>query len=129
MSGSDVVSFGAAVVIGGVAGFAIGSVPGAVIGVVVAVALTAGSVRLDIRPLVAVPVLVGTAAGAFIGRMITRILCLPGSCPGFEIAGAILTAIGALVGVGLVVVLTVRSIDEYNEAKLQPPDTSQPDPP
>lgn len=61
-------------------------------------------------------VVVGTIVGAFIGRNIVRVLCLPGSCPSLEIVAAVLGAVGAFVGVGLVVALVTRSFDEYYEA-------------
>ncbi|NNF63141.1 MAG: hypothetical protein HKN07_02680 [Acidimicrobiia bacterium] len=88
-----------------------GVIAGLVLGLIAAGAI----VRLDVRPAVALPILAGTLAGAFIGRMIVRLLCLPASCGGLEIAAAALTGIGALFGVGLVVVLVTRSFEEHQQ--------------
>ena len=43
-------------------------------------------------------------------------LCLPSECPAAESGAAIITAIGAFIGVGLVVALATRSFDEHREA-------------
>jgi hypothetical protein len=50
-----------------------------------------------------------------IGRSIAAALCRPGTCLGVEIVAAVLTGIGAFVGVGLIVALATRSFDEYRE--------------
>lgn len=93
---------------GGWFGLATGFIIGAVLGIIAA--------RAGVRLGVAVSVVVGTVVGAFIGRNLVRVLCLPGSCPTLEIVAAVLGAIGAFVGVGLVVALVTRSFDEYHEA-------------
>lgn len=88
-----------------------GLISGLILGALAAVAIA----RFDVRPLVAIPVLAGTLAGAFIGRMIVRLLCAPSSCEELELAASVLTGIGALVGVGLVVVLVTRSFEEHQQ--------------
>lgn len=94
------------------------SAGGVIVGSVLGLGAAAAIGRLDVRPAVALPVLTGTLAGAFIGRMIVRLLCLPASCGGLEIAAAALTGIGALFGVGLVVVLVTRSFEEHRQRLL-----------
>ena len=44
------------------------------------------------------------------------VLCEPEGCVAFEAGAAIITGIGALVGIGLVVALATRSFDEYSDA-------------
>lgn len=93
-----------------------GGTSGILVGLVVGLLLGAVAAKLEVRLVVALSVVVGTIAGAFIGRNVVRALCLPGSCPGLEITAAILTGIGAFIGIGLVVALVTRSFDEYYEA-------------
>jgi hypothetical protein len=71
---------------------------------------------IGVRPTVAVPVAVGGAVGFVLGRSVVRVLCAPQGCVAVEWIAGIATAIGALVGVGLVVALASRSFDEYREA-------------
>ena len=70
-----------------------------------------------VRAVVAVPVGVGAGVGAYLGGTIVGVLCEPSGCPAFEAGAALLTGIGALVGVGLVVALATRSFDEYREGQ------------
>ncbi len=107
------------------AGFALlGALTGSLIGGtawVVAAAVVAGIAGVaagaaGMRPLVALAIAVGTIGGALVGRGVVRALCLPGSCPGLEATAAVITGVGALIGVGLVVALVTRSFDEYHEA-------------
>lgn len=106
-----------AAIVGGVFGGWIvhPSAGGVILGLVLGMAAAAAMARFDVRPMVALPVLTGTLAGGFIGRMIVRLLCLPTSCDGLEIVGAVITGVGALFGVGLVVVLVTRSFEEHQE--------------
>lgn len=91
------------------------SAGGVIVGLLLGLAAAVAIGRFDVRPAVALPVLAGTLAGAFIGRMIVRLLCLPETCGGLEIAAAVLTGVGALFGVGLVVVLVTRSFEEHQQ--------------
>ena len=88
----------------------------AVLGLVIGVALGLMMARAAVRPAVGTSIVGSAIAGAWIGREIVKALCLPGSCPGLEAGGAIFTAVGAMIGVGLVVALVVRSFDEYRQS-------------
>ncbi len=90
--------------------------PWAIAGAIVGVAAGMGAAAGGIRPFVAVAVGAGTLGGILVGRGVVKALCLPGSCVELEVAGALITGLGALVGVGLVVALVTRSFDEYHEA-------------
>jgi hypothetical protein len=69
-----------------------------------------------VRPLVAVPVAAGTAAGGLIGYGTVRIFCLPDRCPTAELFGGGVTALLSFVGMTVVVVLAARSFDEHRTA-------------
>jgi hypothetical protein len=71
--------------------------------------------RAGVRRTVGPVIMIGGVVGAWIGREIVRALCLPGTCPRIEIAGAGLAGAGALLGIGLVVALVVRSFEEFAE--------------
>ncbi len=98
------------------AGASLGDVPGAVIGVIVALGAVAVVVVAGVRFAVAVPTLAGALTGGLLGRSIVRALCRPDGCHSSEVAAALLTGAGALVGVGLVVALVTRSFEEYRES-------------
>ncbi len=113
-----------------------GTLLGAAIGVVWAIVGGLGGLATAllilvyrVRPVVAVPVAISTAIGAYVGGTIIGVLCEPEGCPAFQAFGAFATGLGALVGVGLVVALATRSFDEFREAAAQqssdekPPDT------
>lgn len=72
---------------------------------------------LRVRPLASIAVIAATATGVLVGKSIVRVLCLPNECIGLETTAAVLTGIGAFVGVGLVVALVMRSFDEYRTAQ------------
>lgn len=91
----------------------VGLIPGALLGVIGGYAVG----TLDVRTGVALPVVASTFLGAIVGRSIIRAICLPRSCTGFEIVTGTVTAIGAFVGVGLVVALVTRSFDEYRSSR------------
>jgi hypothetical protein len=121
---TESLAFVATVAVGAATGWLVGSGPvapavGAAAGLVAAVAMS----LLRIRPLVAIPSVIGTVAGALIGRSVVHILCLPAGCPTSENVAAVLTGAGALVGVAVVVGLASRSIEEYREsvARSTPP--------
>lgn len=121
--------FVATVAVGAGTGWLVESSPvavavGAAAGLATAVAIS----LLRIRPLVAIPAVIGTVAGALIGRSVVHILCLPAGCPSAENVAAVLTGVGAFVGVAIVVGLASRSIEEYREsvARHTPPPITGP---
>ena len=87
-----------------------------IVGAVDGLAFGLAVVALSIRAVVALSVALGTVIGALLGSSIVHALCLPSSCPAAETGAAVVTAIGAFVGVGLVVALATRSFDEHREA-------------
>ena len=87
----------------------------AVLGLLVGTGLGFLMARYQVRPTIGPSVAGGGVVGAWIGREIVRALCLPGSCTAVEFAGGFITAIGSMVGIGLVVALVVRSFDEYRD--------------
>jgi hypothetical protein len=99
-------------------GGAIGATIGAAMGVV--------AERADVRTVVALAVIAGTATGVFIGASIASVLCAPASCLGIEIIAGVVTGIGAFIGVGMIAALTTRSFDEYHAAiaARRPPPTT-----
>ena len=125
MRGPDVVLTGGMIAAGAWAGFGLGDAAGAVIGGVLGGALGFVVAVAGIRFAVAVPVVVGAIAGGILGRSIVHTLCLPGDCPGAETAAALLTGLGAFVGVGLVAALVTRSFEEYRESKAQSPESRE----
>ena len=91
----------------GVNGALIGGLIGGVVGWI--------TDRYGVRAVVAASVTAAAITGAFIGSRIVAVLCLPDQCRGLEIAGGVLTGIGAFVGMGIIVALAVRSFEEYRE--------------
>lgn len=74
------------------------------------------------NPWFAIPVLLATAAGAFIGRNFARVSCVPADadtpitgCVGREIGFAITIGLLAFVGTAVVTVLVIRSLSEWRE--------------
>lgn len=110
----------ATVVIAGLIGGAVGwfidqSVAWLLVGAVTGSG-TAAMVNLaGVRTVVALPVGVGAGVGAYLGGTIVGVLCEPAGCPVVEAGTALVTGIGALIGIGLVVALATRSFDEYRE--------------
>lgn len=113
---TDVVSAIALFASGLVAGILLGGAVSIVTGVLVGAGLAVAAIVLRIRPLVAISVAIGGLAGLFVGMSVIRVLCLPDTCEGLETFGGVVTAAGAIVGVGVVVALATRSFDEYHEA-------------
>ncbi|MFQ5947673.1 MAG: hypothetical protein ACE5KX_02270 [Acidimicrobiia bacterium] len=68
------------------------------------------------NPWIAVPVLIATAAGGLIGRNVVHVNCGRGGCLAAEIAAGVFGALVAFFGVGIVVVLAVRSLAEWRQA-------------
>ena len=95
-------------VLAGSGGAVVGAVAGAILGALAAIA--------QLRMSVTLVLMVALVVGAVIGQGIVHALCLPEGCPGAEAAGAALTAVGAVVAVGLVTALVARSFEEYNES-------------
>lgn len=91
----------------GPTGGAIGAVIGSAIGLV--------AERFAVRTVVAASVTAGAVTGAFIGSSIVSVICRPSTCTGLEIVAAVLTGIGAFIGVGIIVALATRSFEEYRE--------------
>lgn len=65
------------------------------------------------NPRVAIPVIVSAIAGGVVGFFVTDASCAPQSCTTSAVLMAALVAIGAGGGVGVVVVLAVRSFAEW----------------
>jgi hypothetical protein len=122
----------AALVLGGAIGLLIGrSVAWAVVGAIVGAATAVMILFVGVRPVVAVPVGVGAGIGSFVGGTIVGVICEPQGCAAFEATAAIVTGIGALVGIGLVVALATRSFEEHSAAVARgstPPTTGCGDP-
>jgi predicted lipid-binding transport protein (Tim44 family) len=64
---------------------------------------------------VALPVAVAGIAGGVIGYFVTDASCAPGGCLIAAIFFALLAGLAAAVGIGVVVVLAVRSMTEWRE--------------
>ena len=107
-----IVALTAAGIAGGLLIGTVGAVALGLIGAIVGVVVT----RAGVRWLVAIPVVVGTVAGAVLGWAVTHAFCRPDGCPVGESVAATLTGVGSFIGVGLVVALATRSFDEYRES-------------
>ena len=67
------------------------------------------------NPRVGLPIVLGALAGGVVGWFVTTASCAPGSCP---VAAGVIATLAALVagaGVGVVVVLAMRSFAEWHE--------------
>lgn len=107
----------AATAIGAVAGWAIGTTTAwVVVGGVFGLGTAIMVLLVGVRPFVAIPVAAGAGIGAYLGGTVVGVLCEPSGCAAFEAGASVVTGLGALVGIGLVVALTTRSFDEYQEA-------------
>ncbi len=81
------------------------------------------------NPWVAVPVLVATAIGWFIGARVARVTCTADSCTSDEVVwGAVGAGVG-FVGVLIVSILVVRSLAEWAELSEEHRRSKQPDGP
>ncbi len=65
------------------------------------------------NPRVLVPILLAAAAGGVVGYFVTAASCAPRSCVPTAIALSLIVAIVSGIGVGVVVVLAVRSFAEW----------------
>ena len=115
MTGRDIAGIVLLAAAGGTGGFIIGIAGAVVLGLVGGV-LGFIVVRTGVRWLVAIPVVVGTVAGAVLGWAVTHAFCRPAGCPVGETIAATLMGVGSFIGVGLVVALATRSFDEYRES-------------
>lgn len=113
-----------------VAGAAAGTVvwegiPGAAAGAAAGLLVAAAVWFTGIRWIVAAPVVAGGAIGGFLGAGIVHTLCRPDGCGGLEAVAGTLTGLGAMVGIGLVMALALRSFEEYRRAvdEQRPPPT------
>ncbi len=111
------VSIGAAVLSGLVPGLLLAGTTGAVVGGTIGVGIGLAGDRFEVRTVVVASVTAATVTGAYIGRGIVSVICLPATCVALEILGAILTGAGAFIGVGMIVALATRSFDEYRESQ------------
>ncbi|MDJ0961312.1 MAG: hypothetical protein QNJ88_11675 [Acidimicrobiia bacterium] len=115
MTGRDLAGIVVLAAAGVAGGFIIGPAGSVALGLVGGV-LGFVVVRTGVRWLVAIPVVVGTVAGAVLGWAVTHAFCRPEGCPVGETIAATLMGVGSFIGVGLVVALATRSFDEYRES-------------
>ena len=115
MTGRDLAGIVLLAAAGGAGGFIIGPAGSVALGLVGGL-LGFVVVRAGVRWLVAIPVVVGTVAGAVLGWAVTHAFCRPEGCPVGETIAATLMGVGSFIGVGLVVALATRSFDEYRES-------------
>lgn len=69
------------------------------------------------NPWVAIPVIVSAVAGVVVGYIVMDASCAPGSCAAAAAVTGALVGLGAAAGVGVVAVLAVRSIAEWQEQR------------
>jgi hypothetical protein len=70
-----------------------------------------------LNPWVVIPVALATVAGGVVGALVTQVSCAPESCVPASIGIGLASAAAAFFGVGVVVVLAVRSMAEWREAE------------
>jgi hypothetical protein len=73
-------------------------------------------------PWFALPVVVAAITGGVVGGLVTQVSCAPNSCTAAAVGIGLLSALVSLVGVGVVVILAMRSIAEWRES---PPAVSE----
>lgn len=116
MRTSDVLSILTSAVFGAIAGILMFDLVGAIAFAALGATTAYVAARANVRPMIATTTFVGAAAGALIGASVVETICLPDTCTGFEVGGALVFGLASLVGVGLVAALVTRSFDEYNES-------------
>ena len=114
---TSILTIGACVVSGVVPGWLLGGINGVVIGAILGGGIGVVADRFQVRTPVAVAVTAAAVTGAFIGQSVVSVICEPDTCRGLEIAAAILTGLGAFIGVGVIAALATRSFDEYREGR------------
>lgn len=67
------------------------------------------------NPRIAVPVALSGIAGGVVGYFVTAASCAPDSCRGAAIGMSLLVGLAVAGGVGVVVVLAVRSFAEWRQ--------------
>lgn len=65
------------------------------------------------NPWVGVPVLVSGLTGGAVAYIVTDASCAPGTCTIAAVIAAVVTGLAIAAGVGVVVVLALKSIDEH----------------
>jgi hypothetical protein len=113
---SDIAAASVTVVFGALTGWLMGGFVLAVVGAAIGGLFGVVAGRANVRPAITMTVFVGAMAGALIGSSVVETICLPDSCVAIEATAAVVLGLGALVGVGLVAALVMRSFDEYNES-------------
>lgn len=98
-------------------GWLLGGSAGALLGVVLGGVLGVLAARYEVRIAVAASVTAGAVTGALIGSSVVEVLCRPETCVPARITTAVLTGIGAFVGVGIIAALATRSFEEYRESR------------
>ena len=68
------------------------------------------------NPWILIPVLLGGAVGSALGWVITDIGCRPDRCLGLTFAISLIAGLATAFGVGVVVVLAFRSMEEFHTA-------------
>lgn len=108
---------GICIVAGLVPGWILAGVNGGALGLAIGAAIGIVAARFQVRTVVAASVTAGAVTGAFIGSSVVEVLCRPDRCVGLEVLAAILTGVGAFIGVGVIAALATRSFDEYQEGR------------
>lgn len=67
------------------------------------------------NPWVVIPIALAAAAGGAVGYFVTDASCAPHGCTPAAILIAALVAVAAAIGVGIVVVLSLKSLSEWRE--------------
>lgn len=79
------------------------------------------------NPWFAIPTLAGTLIGAGLGWSVTTATCGQLACYGWATIAAIVSGLIGMVGVGTVVVLAIRSTEEFREANAAGRPESEPE--
>ncbi len=108
---------GVCVVAGLVPGLLLAGIDGGILGGMLGAVTGLVAARFEVRTAVAAAVTAGAVTGAFIGRSVVAVICLPETCAGLEAVAAVLTGIGAFLGVGIIAALVTRSFDEFREGR------------
>ena len=65
------------------------------------------------NPWIAVPVLIAAAGGGAVGFFVTDASCAPGTCVAAASLAGALAAVVAGLGIGVIAVLALKSLDEF----------------
>jgi len=110
-------TIGSCVAAGVLPGLLLAGVNGGILGGALGAVVGLAAARFEVRTAVAAAVTAGAVTGAFIGRSVVAVICLPETCVGLEMTAAIVTGVGAFVGVGIIAALVTRSFDEFREGQ------------